>query len=97
MAKVKRYKRKLKWNRVIVFVFFITGLTYLGTSIFLRQHNVNLSTRTQRVESEIVSIQRENEALKVEIQQLLNQAAQVASEDGMVKDESNVVYIGNEE
>ena len=97
MAKIKKYKRRIKWNRIIAFVFFVTGSIYLGTSIFLRQYNVNLSTRTQEVEVKIANYKKENEALAMDIQQLINRASEVASDDGMTKNEDNVVYIGNEE
>jgi len=97
MAKIKKYKRRVKWNRIIVFVFFVTGSIYLGTSIFLRQHNVNLSTKTQEVEVKIANYKKENEALVMDIQQLINRASEVATDDGMTKNEDNVVYIGNEE
>jgi hypothetical protein len=97
MAKIKKYKRRVKWNRIIVFVFFVTGSIYLGTSIFLRQHNVNLSTKTQEIEVKIANYKKENEALAMDIQQLINRASEVATDDGMTKNEDNVVYIGNEE
>lgn len=97
MAKIKRYKKRVRWNRVLFFVFLVTGLAYLTTSIFLRQHNVNLSTQIQNTESKTANLQKENDALAVEIQQLMNQASEVAIEDGMTRNEDNVIYIGNEE
>ena len=99
MAKIVRTKRRKKFKLMtFAFTFFVfSGLCFLASSLFLRTYNNSLSSRKQAIEAQIAAVEVENNAVKVEIQQLITQdrVDNIADENGLRLDQNSIVAIAS--
>lgn len=81
--------------RFAVLLFFFSAILYLGSSLFLRSYNNSLSTKKQSIDSQIATIETQNDAVQVEIQTLSSsdRVDQIAANNGMSRNQSNVTTI----
>ncbi|MEF9967584.1 MAG: hypothetical protein RR766_03645 [Longicatena sp.] len=99
MAKIVKKKKvkKLRLQNFTVVLFLFAAIASLSSRLFLRSYNNSLSVARQSIESEIASIQTENEAVKVEIQTLSSRdrIESIATDAGLGLDQNNIVTIAN--
>lgn len=94
---VKKKKQKKHFNvlRFTALLFLFSGILYLGSSLFLRSYNNALSTKTQSINSEIATIETQNDAVKVDIQTLSSsdRVDQIAANSGMSHNQNSIVTV----
>lgn len=92
---VKKKKRRINLFRLSIGFFFISAAAALFSSLFLRSYNNSLSTQTQSIDSQIATIQTQNDAVKVEIQTLSSsdRVDEIAAGSGMSRNQNNVITI----
>ena len=98
MAKIVRRKRKtrrIKLHGFTVILFFISTTLYLLSSLFLRSYNNNLSTMAQEINEQIAVIELQNDAVRVEINQLASsdRIDQIASANGLNNNQDSIITI----
>ncbi len=98
MAKIVRRKRKtrrIKLHGFTVILFFISATLYLLSSLFLRSYNNNLSTMAQEINEQIAVIELQNDAIRVEINQLASsdRIDQIASANGLNNNQDSIITI----
>ena len=94
--KIVKKKRKLKVERLAVVVLTFSLLLSLATSLFLRSYNNALTMEVQTIQVNIQTLKLENDAHKVTIQNLSNKDRifDIAEQDGLSMNQSNVVTVG---
>ena len=99
MSVKKNSKKRRKFNlyNFAVKVFLVTALFYLASSIFLRAYNSYLNVRTQEYMNSVVSLRKQNEVSRMEVNQLstYDRISAIASEEGMTVS-TNIININNE-
>ena len=72
---------------------------YLISSLFLRSYNNSLSLKKQSIISQINTIEVENEAINIAIQNLStrDRVVAIANENGLNLDQNNIITITNGE
>lgn len=92
---VKKKKRRINLFRLSIGLFFISTAAALFSSLFLRSYNNSLSTQKQSIDSQIATIQTQNDAVKVEIQTLSSsdRVDEIAAGSGMSRNQNNVITI----
>ena len=92
---VKKKKRRINLFRLSIGLFFISAAAALFSSLFLRSYNNSLSTQKQSIDSQIATIQTQNDAVKVEIQTLSTRERvdNIANENGLSLNQDNIVTI----
>ena len=92
---VKKKKRRINLFRLSIGLFFISAAAALFSSLFLRSYNNSLSTQKQSIDSQIATIQTQNDAVKVEIQTLSSsdRVDEIAASSGMSRNQNNVITI----
>lgn len=103
MAKIAAAGKKPKKRRFDLLhfaggIFFTSLCLSLFCTLFLRTYNNNLSTQKQSIDTQIASIQTQNDAVKVEIQTLSSsdRVDEIAADNNMSRNQSNVVTITDE-
>ncbi len=96
--KVVKKRRKLNLVRFSLTVFGISSIAFLFSTLFLRSYNNSLSTQKQSIDSQIATIETQNDAVKVEIQTLSSsdRVDEIAAGDGMSRNQNNVITISDE-
>ncbi len=96
--KVVKKRRKLNLVRFSLTVFGISTIAFLFSTLFLRSYNNSLSTQKQSIDSQIATIETQNDAVKVEIQTLSSsdRVDEIAAGDGMSRNQNNVITISDE-
>lgn len=91
-------KRYLKIEGLCFFIFGLTLLAWLFSSIFLRAYNVQLSIAVQKTQSNIVRLNQNNEVLSVEIQHLSSKdrVMAIAQEAGLSAIQENITIVRGE-
>ncbi|MCI6271561.1 MAG: hypothetical protein MR601_01295 [Erysipelotrichaceae bacterium] len=101
MAKLVKTKKKktLKFQNFSFFFTFVSGFMYLISSLFLRSYNNSLSLKKQSIISQINTIEVENEAINIAIQNLStrDRVVAIANENGLNLDQNNIITITNGE
>ncbi len=100
MAKiVKQKKRKMRFQSFTMVFFSMAVLVNLLSSLFLRSYNNSLSLKKQTILSQIASIEVENEAIAISIQNLStrDRVITIANDNGLTLDQSNIITITNGE
>lgn len=94
MRRVRR-KRKVNWERLSVFVFGLTLILYLASSVGLRTYNSYLNVQKQDYERQIAALTKDNEVAQMEVNQLstYDRIMEIASEDGMKSYNGNVITV----
>lgn len=95
----KRNSKTIKLPKIYKLAFIMASLSaiaWLGSALFLRSYNINLSMKQQEIEQQIDDINVVNDALRVEIQELINRerVVNIAEGDGMQQNQNNIVTIG---
>lgn len=100
--KIETKKRIKKKRRINLFgfslvVFFMSAILSLFCTLFLRSYNNSLSTQKQSIDSQIATIETQNDAVKVEIQTLSSsdRVDEIAAGDGMSRNQSNIITISD--
>lgn len=98
ISRKKAKKQSLVFPRIYKLAFtlaFISFLSWLASTLFLRSYNINLSMEQQQIESKIQSLQVENDAMRVEIQSLNNRerVTNIANDAQMTTDQNNIVTV----
>ncbi len=95
MAARKRKKKSLKLVNFTFFCFMVSVICYLVSALFLRSFNNSLSTQCQELETEISTLETQNEAVAVEVNTLnsKDRVSSIAEEDGLSLNQDNIVTI----
>ena len=94
--KVKRNKRKtVKLQNFAVLLFGAAIVCYLASALFLRTYNNSLSTEVQAISAKITTLQVQNDAVAVEVNNLSSRdrVSTIAGDDGLQLDQTNIVTI----
>ena len=91
----KKGKKKLNLLSFAVLLFGFSAFLYLGSSLFLRSYNNELSSRKQQINSEIAVLETQNDAIEVEISQLASaeRVDEIAANNGMTRNQDAIVTI----
>ena len=91
----KKGKKKLNLLSFAVLLFGFSAFLYLGSSLFLRSYNNELSSRRQQINSEIAVLETQNDAIEVEISQLASaeRVDEIAANNGMTRNQDAIVTI----
>ena len=91
-AKARRNERMLNFTLKVT---LISGIVFLGSSLFLRSYNNRLSTEAQDISSKIAVLETQNDAVRIDIQTLgnYNRVESITSEDGMTMNPDNIITI----
>lgn len=94
-VKKKNKKRKIDLLRISVSILMMSLLMALMSTLFLRSYNNSLSTQKQSIEQQIALIETQNDAVRVEIQTLSSsdRVDEIAAQDGMSRNQNNVITI----
>lgn len=98
MAKIVKRKKGRKTLNVLSFsvaLFLFSTLLYLASSLFLRSYNNELSARKQQITSEIAVLETQNDAIEVEISQLVSaeRVDEIAMNNGMSRNQDAIITI----
>ena len=76
-------------------LFLFSALLFLASSLFLRSYNNELSSRKQRINSEIAVLETQNDAIEVEISRLVSaeRVDEIAANNGMVRNQDAIITI----
>ncbi|MBR4446105.1 MAG: hypothetical protein IKS37_09475 [Solobacterium sp.] len=95
----RRMKRNIRWDRLAVIMFVLTGAAYLACSLFLRSYNNNLSAKKQEIDSQIATLETQNAAIRVDINTLSTseRVMRMTEGTGLKMDQNNIItiYAGN--
>lgn len=82
-----------------IIVLIISSFLYMGSSLYLKQYNNQVSFKVQSAQRQIQVLATEKEAIKVEIDKLASKSivVDVASEDDMQINKDSVVYISGKD
>lgn len=95
IVKKKKQKKHFNFLRFAALLFLFSGILYLGSSLFLRSYNNALSTKAQAIDSQIATIETQNDAVKVDIQTLSSsdRVDQIAANSGMSHNQNSIVTV----
>ena len=88
-------RRNAKMLNITLKVTLVSGLLFLGSSLFLRSYNNRLSTEAQDISSKIAVLETQNDAVRIDIQTLgnYNRVESITSEEGMTMNPNNIITI----
>ena len=88
-------QRRIKYNRVVSLVTFLSFTLYLFTCLFLQSYNNDLSMQLQSIKGDITTIKDNNNSLKINIQSLSsnNRVQDIAGEAGLSLNQNNIISI----
>ena len=88
-------RRHLNILKLSVLLFVFSGFLFLMTSIFLRTYNNSLSTKAQSINSDIATLQTQNDALQVDIEKLSSsdRVEGIAASNGMTRNQDAIITI----
>lgn len=92
---VKKKKRRLDFFHLSLNIFVCAAVLFFLFSLFVRSYNNSLSTKIQEIDSQITTLETENDAMQVDIQTLANRdrVNTIASDAGMSSDSDSVITI----
>jgi cell division protein FtsL len=92
---VKKKKRRLDFFHLSLNILICAVGLFFVCALFCRCYNNSLSTKIQEINSEITTLETENDAMQVDIQTLANRnrVNTIASEAGMSADNDSVITI----
>ena len=101
MAKIvkKTKKRKIKIEGIATLFLVFSLCSVLFSSLFIRTQKNHLTMKIEDIEAECATLKESNSQLSIEIQNLTSKdrVYEVASNDGLTQDTTNVVNIGSGE
>lgn len=91
----RKPKRRINILKLSTALFLFSAILYLFSAIFLRSYNNSLSTRTQSISSDIVTMQAQNDALQVDIETLSSseRVEGIAASNGMKRNQDSIITI----
>ena len=91
----RKTKRRINLLKLSSALFLFSGILYLFSAIFLRSYNNSLSTRTQSINADIVTMQAQNDALQVDIETLSSseRVEGIAASNGMKRNQDSIITI----
>ena len=96
-TKKRKAKRSIALLNFSIVLFGFSVLLYLTSALFLRSYNNSLSSKAQGLSQEIALLQRQNDAVQVEIAQLTSSGRidEIAANNGLSRNAANVISITN--
>jgi len=96
MKRVVKKGNKKKKNIRIQFCFIMLIMVYLGSAIFLRNHNASLEQNLNRLTSQNNEISSENLVLRLRIDELssFERMASIAAQNGLTNREGTIRNVG---
>ena len=91
----RKKKRRVNLFKLSGVLFCFSAILYLFSAIFLRSYNNSLSTRTQSINADIVTLQAQNDALQVDIETLSSsdRVEGIAASNGMKRNQDSIITI----
>ena len=89
----RKTNRRINLLKLSSALFLFSGILYLFSAIFLRSYNNSLSTRTQSINADIVTMQAQNDALQVDIETLSSseRVEGIAASNGMKRNQDSII------
>ncbi len=91
----RKKKRSIKLQNFAAVLFVFAVACYLASALFLRTYNNSLSTQVQGISAKIATLQVQNDAVAVEVNNLNSRerVSTIAGDDGLTLDQTNIVTI----
>ncbi|MHC1736285.1 MAG: hypothetical protein AB9921_11505 [Erysipelotrichaceae bacterium] len=88
-------RRKFSITKTIRNLFILSAVLFVTTALFLRTYNVNLSVAVQKTQKKIIEVQKTNQTLASDIQELsaYTRVAAIAEQDGLTLIQGNIVTV----
>lgn len=88
-------RRKFSITKTIRNLFILSALLFVASALFLRTYNVNLSVAIQKNQKKIIEVQKTNQTLASDIQELsaYTRVAAIAEQDGLTLIQGNIVTV----
>lgn len=98
MKRVRR-RRKINWEGLSLFIFVVTAVLNLCSSVGLRTYNSYLNVQKQDYERQIAAMTKNNEVAQMEVNELstYDRIMEIAAEDGMKSYNGNVITVKTNE
>ncbi len=95
VSKSQKAKRKFRFQSISVNIVFAIAIAFLFAELFLRSVNNSLSARTQEIQTEITTLQTENDTVELDIQTLekRDRITEAVASEGMTNDSDSVITI----
>ena len=93
--KAIRKRKKIRLVNFTVFLFVISSILFLASTLFLRTYNTQLSSQKQEYEAKISELRVANDAIAVEVNTLNNRERvnTIAADKGLSLDQNNIITI----
>lgn len=88
-------RRKFSITKTIRNLFILSAVLFVTSALFLRTYNVNLSVAMQKTQKKIIEVQKTNQTLASDIQELsaYTRVAAIAEQDGLTLIQGNIVTV----
>ena len=88
-------RRKFSITKTIRSLFILSAVLFVTSALFLRTYNVNLSVAVQKTQKKIIEVQKTNQTLASDIQELsaYTRVAAIAEQDGLTLIQGNIVTV----
>lgn len=88
-------RRKFSITKTIRSLFILSAVLFVTSALFLRTYNVNLSVAMQKTQKKIIEVQKTNQTLASDIQELsaYTRVAAIAEQDGLTLIQGNIVTV----
>ncbi|HAM62594.1 MAG: hypothetical protein A2Y20_01330 [Firmicutes bacterium GWF2_51_9] len=88
-------RRKFSITKTIRNLFILSAVLFVTSALFLRTYNVNLAVAVQKTQKKIVEVQKTNQTLASDIQELsaYTRVAAIAEQDGLTLIQGNIVTV----
>jgi len=88
-------RRKFSITKTIRNLFILSAVLFVTSALFLRTYNVNLSVAVQKTQKKIIEVQKTNQTLASDIQELsaYTRVAAIAEQDGLTLIQGNIVTV----
>ena len=88
-------RRKFSITKTIRNLFILSAVLFVTSALFLRTYNVNHSVAMQKTQKKIIEVQKTNQTLASDIQELsaYTRVAAIAEQDGLTLIQGNIVTV----
>lgn len=96
MAKIRKRRRKVRFEGVCLLFFALMFIIWLASALFVNTINASLTIEIQNKTNEINLLKNENKDLNIEIQTLQNKdrVYLLAQTAGLDQNQDNIVALG---
>lgn len=93
----KKTRRHFNLTKFSIVLFVFSGFLFFMTALFLRTYNNSLSTKAQAINSDIATLETQNDALQVDIETLSSseRVEGIAASNGMSRNQDAIITITN--